>query len=338
MEIGTSIRIGMVALFLLAGAGVAARASCLDDIGADRSAVLVEQCLAASPATHPPCNALNACEMIRGEIKRGCAMMSPADKPPAFCKPYLAGASFVPPAPVVAHPGFDCAKAATPVEQAICANTGLADADRRMTEAFAKRLNASPDATALRQDQRAFLQDRARCADTEPGHPDDERSRLVGGCIYDLTAARLDELAATEAAAWLVFAEGKPADRTCSLRFGHDGSDAVEIERHADDPTMLRFTEFVFRLGPLLKAADHAGFDVDGRFFPAIVTIPPESDGLPTIAAAADDASALLHALATGRMLRVKRNGKVIFRAPLASFAAADAQTRRDCGLPAGGG
>jgi len=328
----------MVALALLAGAGVPARASCLDEIGADRSAVLVEQCLAASPATHPPCNALNACEMILGEITRGCAMMSPADGPPAFCKPYLAGATFVPRAPVVAHPGFDCAKAATPVEQAICANTGLADADRHMTEAFAKRLKASPDAAALRQDQRAFLQDRAGCAAAEPGHPEDERSRLVGGCIYDLTAARLDELAATADAAWLVFAEGKPADRTCSLRFGHDGSDAVEIERHAGDPPMLRFTEFVFRLGPLLKATDQAGFDVDGSFFPAIVTIPSESDGLPTIAAAVEDAGALLHALSTGRVLRVKRNGKVIFRAPLASFAAADAQTRRDCGLPAGRG
>jgi uncharacterized protein YecT (DUF1311 family) len=297
--------------------------------------VLVDQCLAVSPATRPPCNALNACEMIRGEITRSCAMLGSGTDQPAFCKPYLAGATFVPPAKVVAHPGFDCAKATTPVEQTICANQDMADADRRMTEQFAARLKATADAAALRQEQRAFLQDRARCADDEPGHPADERKRLVGSCIYDLTAGRSDELTPGDRAAWAVFADGKLPDRTCSLRFGHDGSDAVELERHAGDAPVLRFTEFVFRFASLLKATDKASFEVDGTEFPATVTIPPGSDDLPTIAAAVDDRSALLHALASGRMLRVKRNGKVVFRAPLASFSEADAQTRQACGLPA---
>jgi uncharacterized protein YecT (DUF1311 family) len=337
MEIGSLVRAALVALVVLGAAGAPARAGCLDEIGAERSGVMVEQCLAVTPATHPPCNALNACEMIRGEITRSCAQFTAGDtNQPAFCKPYLAGATFVPRIKVVFHPGFDCAKATTPVETAICADKDLSDADRRMTEAFAKRLKASAEAAALRQDQRAFLQDRAHCTDAEPGHPDDERSRLVAACIYDLTGGRADELAATADGAWLVFTEGKPPDLTCSLRFGHDGSDAVEIERHAGDPPMLRFSEFVFRFLPLLKATDQAGFDVDGSAFPATVTIPPDTgDASPTIAAAVDDRSALPHALATGRMLRVKRNGKVIFRAPLANFPAADAQTRHDCGMPA---
>jgi Lysozyme inhibitor LprI len=45
---------------------------------------LVRQCMQVSPATHPPCNADNACDLIRDEIKRGCAMLDKEDAP-AFC-------------------------------------------------------------------------------------------------------------------------------------------------------------------------------------------------------------------------------------------------------------
>ena len=31
---------------------------------------LVDRCIAVSPATHPPCNVANPCEMIQGEIDR----------------------------------------------------------------------------------------------------------------------------------------------------------------------------------------------------------------------------------------------------------------------------
>ncbi len=37
--------------------------SCLAEVGPDASARLVERCIAVSPATHPPCNAANPCEM-----------------------------------------------------------------------------------------------------------------------------------------------------------------------------------------------------------------------------------------------------------------------------------
>ena len=45
---------------------------------------LVRQCMQVSPATHPPCNADNACELIRDEIRRGCAMIDKEDAP-VFC-------------------------------------------------------------------------------------------------------------------------------------------------------------------------------------------------------------------------------------------------------------
>lgn len=60
--------------------------SCLASAGAKRSAELVKQCLNVSPATHPPCNAQNACSMIVDEIKRGCAYIGQGA--PAFCADY----------------------------------------------------------------------------------------------------------------------------------------------------------------------------------------------------------------------------------------------------------
>lgn len=59
--------------------------SCLAEIGPAASARLVERCIAVSPATHPPCNAANPCEMIQGEIDRACEMYAPGETRPAEC-------------------------------------------------------------------------------------------------------------------------------------------------------------------------------------------------------------------------------------------------------------
>ena len=64
-----------------------AAASCNQSIGAAKAHVLVEQCLAVSPATHPPCNAANECALIQGEISRGCPLFDKGA--PAFCASYL---------------------------------------------------------------------------------------------------------------------------------------------------------------------------------------------------------------------------------------------------------
>lgn len=45
---------------------------------------LVARCIEVSPATHPPCNAANSCEMIEAEIQRGCDLLNTAQRP-AFC-------------------------------------------------------------------------------------------------------------------------------------------------------------------------------------------------------------------------------------------------------------
>lgn len=60
--------------------------SCRDQIGAAASAALVQRCIQVSPATRPPCNAANPCEMIQGEIDRSCAMWERDGNPPAECR------------------------------------------------------------------------------------------------------------------------------------------------------------------------------------------------------------------------------------------------------------
>ena len=60
--------------------------TCLNAVGIERSRQLVNECLQVSPATHPPCNAQNACSMIVDEIKRGCGLIGSGA--PGFCSEY----------------------------------------------------------------------------------------------------------------------------------------------------------------------------------------------------------------------------------------------------------
>lgn len=63
---------------VLAVGGNAAKghdSSCKSMAGPERSAADVRHCLEVTPATHPPCNAQNPCELIIGEIARGCRLI-----------------------------------------------------------------------------------------------------------------------------------------------------------------------------------------------------------------------------------------------------------------------
>jgi hypothetical protein len=60
--------------------------TCLKAVGKQRSDQMVKQCLQVSPATHPPCNAQNSCELITDEIRRSCAMLG--RDAPGFCGGY----------------------------------------------------------------------------------------------------------------------------------------------------------------------------------------------------------------------------------------------------------
>lgn len=60
--------------------------SCREEVGSEEAQTYVQQCLEVSPATRPPCNEENPCQLIWDEISRGCAMLG-NDKP-GFCDEY----------------------------------------------------------------------------------------------------------------------------------------------------------------------------------------------------------------------------------------------------------
>lgn len=61
--------------------------SCAQTAGRARAAEYVSQCRDVSPATRPPCNAANSCDLIISEIRRGCGFLSGADRP-TYCNRY----------------------------------------------------------------------------------------------------------------------------------------------------------------------------------------------------------------------------------------------------------
>ncbi|WNO55225.1 lysozyme inhibitor LprI family protein [Stakelama saccharophila] len=66
--------------------------SCLSTAGRKKAETLVKQCLAASPATHPPCNMANSCAMIEDEIERSCGLFDGDEAYfPDFCRAYRDG-------------------------------------------------------------------------------------------------------------------------------------------------------------------------------------------------------------------------------------------------------
>ncbi len=73
-----------------AGPAVSNGLPCNQAVGAAEANRLVEQCLAVSPGTHPPCNAQNSCQLIVDEIRRGCNLIGQGA--PGFCSEYTRGA------------------------------------------------------------------------------------------------------------------------------------------------------------------------------------------------------------------------------------------------------
>lgn len=71
--------------FTLSYSASAEEKSCAAELGKKQSQILVSWCINVSPATHPPCNSLNACSLITDEIKRGCAFLKNEKNPPYYC-------------------------------------------------------------------------------------------------------------------------------------------------------------------------------------------------------------------------------------------------------------
>lgn len=63
----------------------ASSTSCTLDQGSDAAVALASRCTRVSPASHPPCNPDNPCQMIQDEIDRSCAMYKPGETKPPEC-------------------------------------------------------------------------------------------------------------------------------------------------------------------------------------------------------------------------------------------------------------
>jgi uncharacterized protein len=109
--------------------------------------------------------------------------------------------------------GFDCTKARTPVEQAICASPALIEQDRALGTAYAARLQREPaQAAALRSEQRAWLGSRDRiCASKN------EPVARVTACLAGLYRTRLTAMNASAAAAGSSPAPVPPANPAASV-------------------------------------------------------------------------------------------------------------------------
>ena len=80
---------------------------------------------------------------------------------------------------------FDCAKAATPVEKAICGDDTLKSLDDRMSEAYGtvRKLSTETERPMLTRSQKAWIAEReANCRKSEIG---------MVPCVSDMTRERL---------------------------------------------------------------------------------------------------------------------------------------------------
>ena len=59
---------------------------CSDVVGVEQAAIYVQQCIAVATETHPPCNALNSCELIVSHNIYRCSGLG--DQGPKFCASY----------------------------------------------------------------------------------------------------------------------------------------------------------------------------------------------------------------------------------------------------------
>jgi len=93
--------------------------------------------------------------------------------------------------PALAQAGFDCGKASSATEKAICSKPDIAEADRAMSLAYSALLERSSPAlkTALRNDQAAFIKTRSEAFESNLSNLD---NRLTG--LHDRTEMRAEFL------------------------------------------------------------------------------------------------------------------------------------------------
>lgn len=86
-------------------------------------------------------------------------------------------------------PSFNCAKANTSIEYAICSDTILSEWDSRLGEVYRTALNSSTNGQAIAENQRRWLQSRNQTCGLLPQGP-------IHQCLLEMTVSRVSQLGA----------------------------------------------------------------------------------------------------------------------------------------------
>lgn len=223
-------------------------------------------------------------------------------------------------------PSFDCARAGTRVERAICADADLAAADRRLADLYRRQL-ATGDAAQLRRDQQDWLRQRNRC-ESEPNGGSRLRDCIATAiaqrtAVLEPPAPRRPAAVPFAYPAWEVTVTG---ERCAVARMGPRGRRlAIERDRSApgDAAGVLRFIP-----GPddrdLVRPGERVVFLADQQRIAAIVR-----DG--DIFGAPGQEAAAAQAVAQARTLTVVRMLDSLLEVPLDGLGPALAEMRARC-------
>jgi len=124
---------------------------------------------------------------------------------------------------------FDCAKAGSAIEKAICGDPALSKADERLAETFAAALKESLNPQALRAEQRQWLSARDKVKDpsTLPSAYDDRIAALAA--TIDHWRALAKEIDAAALGKGCLAVPDAPDDAACAV------DDSGTIESHEDN-------------------------------------------------------------------------------------------------------
>ena len=146
---------------------------------------------------------------------------------------------------------FDCAKASSFAEKAICSNDDLAQLDVRMSKAYKAQLAATSNITSAKAAQRAWVKKREACGSV--------------ACIRTLYATRIPELGggivvaaannAYEPAGTFVVANTLPPDDYLSLRTEPSTKIGSRITKMANG-TELKVLDRRSKIGWLVASGD----------------------------------------------------------------------------------
>lgn len=113
--------------------------------------------------------------------------------------------------------GFDCTKAGSENERAICADANLSQLDDKMTAAYYQVVKmigtAGPRYQAFRKNQQEWVKERGRCGDTKK-------------CLEEIYRQRIEWLSAP-----LHIASGEYANKRFSIVLFHDGDSRRPLVR-----------------------------------------------------------------------------------------------------------